>query len=84
MRERCEAHGKQNSDAEKELDELRTNVKALRYLQKMVDGYGRPSILAAQIEKLKVSFADEEKHCKKIYEDAVEACQAFEADQKYL
>lgn len=49
-----------------------------------MDQYKRPSILAAQMYKLKVFLADGEKCCKKVYEDVVEACREFEADHKDL
>ncbi|CAI8585274.1 unnamed protein product [Vicia faba] len=37
-----------------------------------------------RIKKLKASLADGEKHCKKVYKDAAEACLVFEADRKAL
>lgn len=49
-----------------------------------MDRYSIPSILDAQIEKLKFFITDGEKHCKKVYKDVAEAHRAFEAIQKYL
>lgn len=60
------------------------NVDAIGSLQEEADRYGRPFILAAQIERLKASLADGEKHCKKASEDAVEACRTFEAGREAL
>lgn len=58
MRDICEALEQENSDAEKELDELWMDVDALRALQKEVDHYGRPSVLDAQLDKMKSSLVD--------------------------
>lgn len=49
-----------------------------------MDRYAQPSTLAAQIEKLKDTLINGEKHCKKLYEDMVEACWEFIADHKVL
>lgn len=65
--------------AEKELAEIQKNVDALRFLQEEVGRYGRLSILVAQIERLKASLTDGEKHCKMVFEDTTKACQAFYA-----
>lgn len=80
---RCETLELENSDTENELDELQANANALFSLKEEVDRYGRPSILASQIEKLKSSLAGGEK-CYKFSEYAGEACRAFEADRKDL
>lgn len=71
-------------DAEKELDELWVNADVVNSLHEYVDWYGRQSSLAYPTENLKVSLTDGEKRSKKVFEDAVEVCRAFEVDQKIL
>lgn len=82
MKEWCEPFKRENSDVEKELSELQTNVDALIFFQKKIDHHGRPFILVAQIEKLNVSLADGEKRCNKVSEDANEVCWLFKEDLK--
>lgn len=68
---------------------LRRNCRALGEhclgsLREEANRYGRPSILAAQIERLKESLADGEKHRKKASEDKVEVCRKFEVGREAL
>lgn len=82
--ERCEPIEGKNYDVKNKFFNLSVNADAISSLLKEVDRYIRPSIFVAQIEKLKVSLAHREKHCKKISEDADEVCWKFTMDQKYL
>lgn len=63
---------------------IQENVDAHSSLQENMDQYGRPSILAAQVEELKAYFTKVKKRNKKVSADVAEACLAFEMDQKSL
>lgn len=83
LRETCEVLEWKNYDAKKEMEGLWANTDATTSLQKEMDRYGTIHV-GCQVDKLKVSLAGGDKWSKKLSEDTVEACRAFELGRKVL
>lgn len=84
LKKKYETLERENFTTGKELVELWTKAELSNSLQEVVDRYGSPSSLASHIKRLNASLVEGEKHLKKAYEDAAEACCEFKTDQNIL